>query len=141
MQQQPKYFYTTLHVSKGGGVSAIRNKSKGSIAKLAQDIASVIGFMVNQWKIKQEMDRLEPEIDEYMSTDGGVLVQFSYAVPPLVSGNSHNPMFQGASIAGYGCSEEQVIKKWESLQKLGTIRPYYGEGWTWETSLVWVTSQ
>lgn len=141
MHQQPKYFYTTLQVSKGGGVTTLRSKSRGSIAQLAQDFASIIGFLVNQWKIEEEMERLQPKIDEYMSVDGGVLVQYSYAIPPLVSGNSHNPMFHGASIAGYGCSREQVVKNWESRQEMGTIRPYYGEGWTWETPLVWMTSK
>ncbi|WP_372574335.1 hypothetical protein [Ruegeria jejuensis] len=138
VQDRPKYRYMTVPRGQGTRHRSYQKKT-GSLAEVAHWGVGALAWAINQHKISQEMEVLAPQIEQMMTTDGGVMVAHFYKRAPELSGNADKPIFTGAAIVGAGCTAAEVAAQWRARLEGPQIRPYYGKGWTTEDHLIWIT--
>ncbi len=115
--------------AKGSGV--------GAAAELLQKAVIQLGEFSLGYRIKKELEKLEPDIERAMPKTGGVLVrvtvkQWKQQDPTGAKAKA----FMGAGIATTGATPQAAFRKWYSQPRLLQNAP---KGWVTSDQFVWVT--
>ena len=147
-----KYKYQTIQVrptripGSGSGPST-RGRAVGAAVELVDMVFDNLNQRAVQYRVNQELENLEPEIEERIrtSTDGadpgfGVLVHVGiqeWATPDFTGTRAQ--MFSFIHIAGAGINPRKVYqdevvnkKRWE---------PGVPDGWRLKNLFIWVTKE
>jgi hypothetical protein len=134
------YQYQTIQVDRRpmavGGPSA-RGQAVGAGVELLHQLSISLGNMALSWRVKRELENLQPRIDAQMPETGGVLVCVGLQEWARPDPTGHKARtFLSIHVAGSGPDMPTVLQRYRDQPRIVQGPP---RGWVRVDQFVWVT--